>query len=157
MGFRDLTPEETHIVLASERIVRLAFQAGGEVFVVPVFYVWKDNALNGFTTPGRKTRMAGENPHVGFQIDSTVETGPWEWASVSGNGAFEIIDDPAEAMSFAVDLGDRLADAPAWAQQELESRFQRLGRIAWRLRPQTLHGRAHGPGEGHDEPSPAVP
>jgi nitroimidazol reductase NimA-like FMN-containing flavoprotein (pyridoxamine 5'-phosphate oxidase superfamily) len=151
MGFRDLTGDEIGTVLTSERIVRLAFTANGKLFVVPVFYVWKDGALHGFTTPGRKTRMAESKPQVGFQVDSTVNTGPWEWASVSGQGAFEVITDPAEAMAFAPVLGEKLADAPPWAQQALNERFERMGRLAWRLRPVEMHGRAHGPGESELE------
>ncbi len=147
MGFRDLSSDEIDLVLASERIVRLSFAADGDVFVVPVFYVWKAGGLHGFTTPGRKTTMAAANPLAGFQVDSTVHTGPWEWASVGGQGAFEVLEDPAEAVGFAMELGEKLADAPPWAQRALNDRFETLGRLAWRLRPTTLHGRAHGPEE----------
>jgi nitroimidazol reductase NimA-like FMN-containing flavoprotein (pyridoxamine 5'-phosphate oxidase superfamily) len=142
MGFRDLTPEETDTVLQKERVIRLSLSADGETFVVPVFYVWKAGALCGLTTPGRKTRLAAANPRCAFQVDST---GPWEWASVSGEGEIALIDDPAEQMAFIPQMGERLADAPAWAQELLQQRFATLGRIGWRLRPTAMSGRAHGP------------
>jgi uncharacterized protein len=145
MGFRDLTPEETDTVLQKERVIRLSLSADGETFVVPVFYVWKAGALCGLTTPGRKTRLAAANPRCAFQVDSTVNTGPWEWASVSGEGEIALIDDPAEQMAFIPQMGERLADAPAWAQELLQQRFATLGRIGWRLRPTAMSGRAHGP------------
>lgn len=145
MGFRDLDPAETEHVLARERVVRLAFHADGEHYLVPVFFTWHEGALCGFTTPGRKTEMAARQPRVAFQVDSTVTTGPWEWASVTGEGDFEMLDDPLEAMTFAPALQQKLADAPDWASQALEERFERLGRVPWRLRPRTMSGRAHGP------------
>ncbi|MDZ7729600.1 MAG: hypothetical protein U5Q44_16160 [Dehalococcoidia bacterium] len=55
MGFRDLDPAETEHVLDRERVVRLAFHADGEHYLVPVFFTWHEGALSGFTTPGRKT------------------------------------------------------------------------------------------------------
>lgn len=145
MGFRELTAEELDLVLAKERVVRIAFSAGGEQFVVPVFYVWYEGALCGLTTPGRKTAMAAANPNVAFQVDSTVVTGPWEWASVAGQGVFEHVEDPWEYGGFAATLQARLADAPAWAAGMLESRFAELGTYAWRIVPRDLHGRALGP------------
>lgn len=146
MGFREFNREEIEQVLAAERVVRLGFAAEGEVYVVPVFFTWFEGALCGLTTPGRKTRMAALNPAAAFQIDSSATSGPWQWSSVTGDGRFETVPEPAEFGPFAGQLRRQLADAPAWAQQELEQRFARLGMVAWRLRPQRLSGRAHEPG-----------
>ena len=96
MGFADLTPDQVDLVLEKERIVRIAFHAGDEHFLVPVFYTWFEGALCGLTTPGRKTRLGEANPAVAFQVDSLVVTGPWEWASVSGQGRWEHVADPLE-------------------------------------------------------------
>jgi nitroimidazol reductase NimA-like FMN-containing flavoprotein (pyridoxamine 5'-phosphate oxidase superfamily) len=145
MGFRDLTAEEIDLVLEKERIIRIAFAADGEQFVVPVFYTWYEGAFCGLTTPGRKTAMAERNANVGFQVDSTVMTGPWEWASVVGQGTFEQVIDPWEYGAFAAILQARLADAPPWAGKMLQARFEALGVYAWRIRPSVLQGRAHGP------------
>lgn len=145
MGFRDLSTEEINLVLEKERIIRIAFAADGEQFVVPVFYTWHESALCGLTTPGRKTAMAARNARVGFQVDSTVMTGPWEWASVVGEGTFEHVADPGEYGAFAGALEGKLADAPRWAATVLQARFEALGVYAWRIRPSGLHGRAHGP------------
>jgi nitroimidazol reductase NimA-like FMN-containing flavoprotein (pyridoxamine 5'-phosphate oxidase superfamily) len=145
MGFRELTTEEIDLVLEKERIIRIAFAADGEQFVVPVFYTWHEGALCGLTTPGRKTAMAARNEAVGFQIDSTVMTGPWEWASVVGQGTFEQVADPKEFGPFAATLQAKLADAPPWAGKMLQERFDELGIYAWRIRPSVMYGRAHGP------------
>ena len=145
MGFQDLTPQEIELVLEKERVIRIAFNADGEQFLVPVFYVWHENTLCGLTTPGRKTRLGEANPEVSFQVDSTFVTGPWEWASVSGQGTFSRVAEPAAFGPFAASLGAKLADAPAWASQMLQDRFARLGMYAWRITPKELSGRAHGP------------
>jgi len=144
MAYWGLDAEEVDLVLEKERIVRIAFSADGEAYVAPVFFVWHAGALCGLTTPGRKTKMAARNPVVGFQVDSTVTTGPWEWASVSGQGVFEEVADPLEYGLFAAKLYGRMADAPGWAGQMLQARFDELGMYAWRIVPGVMAGRAHG-------------
>lgn len=146
MGFQDLTPQEIELVLAKERVIRIAFSYDGEQFLVPVFFVFHEGALCGLTTPGRKTRLGAANATVAFQIDSTFVTGPWEWASVSGQGTFERIP-PAEMTPVAAKLQMALGDAPDWAAKMLQERFVRLGIYAWRIRISEVSGRAHGPDE----------
>jgi hypothetical protein len=87
--------------------------------------------------------MAAANPQVGFQIDSSASTGPWEWSSVSGHGQWEVVSSPAEFGPFAMALREKLADSPAWAAQLLQERFAKLGMVAFRIRPTRLNGRAH--------------
>ena len=145
MGFQDLTPQEIELVLSKERVIRIAFSADGEQFLVPVFFVYHEGALCGLTTPGRKTRLGEANPEVAFQVDSTFETGPWEWASVSGQGEFSRVPNPADFGPFAAALQAKLTDAPKWAADMLQERFARLGLYAWRIQPSVISGRAHGP------------
>ena len=145
MGFQDLTPQEIELVLEKERVIRIAFEAKGERFLVPVFYVFQEGALCGLTTPGRKTRLGEANPAVSFQVDSTFVTGPWEWASVSGSGTFSHVVDPKEFGPFAAELQAKLTDAPEWAANMLQERFARLGIYAWRIAISEVSGRAHGP------------
>lgn len=147
MGFQDLSLDEIQLVLSKERVIRVAFAANGEQFLVPMFYVLYEGALCGLTTPGRKTRLAEANPEVAFQVDSTFVTGPWEWASVSGQGTFSHVAQPAAFGHFAAKLQANLSDAPEWAAQMLQDRFARLGTHAWRIDPKELSGRAHGPDE----------
>jgi nitroimidazol reductase NimA-like FMN-containing flavoprotein (pyridoxamine 5'-phosphate oxidase superfamily) len=143
MGFREFSKVEIEACLERERVIRIAFSANGETFLVPVFYVWHEGALCGLTTPGRKTRLAEANPNVAFQIDSSSETGPWEWSSVSGEGAWETVPSPAEFGPFAARLRDKLSDSPEWAALALQERFAKLGMVPWRIRPTRISGRAH--------------
>ncbi|MGE3073466.1 MAG: pyridoxamine 5'-phosphate oxidase family protein [Dehalococcoidia bacterium] len=145
MGFQDLNPQEIELVLDKERVIRIAFSADGEQFLVPVFFVFHDGDLCGLTTPGRKTRLGEANPQVSFQVDSTYVTGPWEWASVSGQGSFSRVVDPKEFGPFAAMLSEKLTDSPEWAAKMLQDRFARLGIYAWRIKIAEISGRAHGP------------
>lgn len=147
MGTRPLTPAEVELVLAKERVVRVAFFGADGHFLVPMFYAWADGALCGLTTPGRKVEMGRANGRVAFQVDSTATTGPWEWASVSGHGQWVEVADPLEFGEFAAAFYRRLADAPAWAVAALEERFGQRGVVGWRIIPEALSGRAHGPEE----------
>lgn len=144
MTYRELSSDEVELVLEKERVVRISFSADGDSYVVPVFFAWHEGALCGLTTPGRKTRMGERNPVVGFQVDSTVTTGPWEWASVVGQGMFEQVPDPMESGLFAAKLWARMGDAPDWAGAMLRARFDELGIYPWRIIPATMLGRAHG-------------
>jgi uncharacterized protein len=143
MGFRDFDDDQIHACLERERVIRIAFSHDGELYLVPVFYTWHEGALCGLTTPGRKTRLGAANPNVAFQIDSTAETGPWAWSSVTGQGTWEEVPNPVEFGPFALRLRDKLADSPEWAAQLLQERFAKFGMIAWRIRPTSMSGRAH--------------
>lgn len=145
MGFRDFGQDEIEATLGRERVVRLAFFAGDERYIVPVFYVWHEGALYGLTTPGRKTQLAERDGRIAFQVDSSATTGPWEWTSVTGEGRFEVVTSDAEVAAFAAKLQAKLADAPAWAQRALFERFAKLGRVPFRIVPERMSGRAHEP------------
>jgi uncharacterized protein len=146
MGFREFNQQEIEAVLEAERVVRLGLSANGALYVVPVFFVWHGGAVCGLTTPGRKTEMAAANPSVAFQVDSTAATGHFTWASVSGEGAWEVVADPAEFGPFARAMREKLADAPEWASRELNARFAEKGMVPFRIRPTSLRGRSHGEG-----------
>ena len=94
MGFRDFDDDQIHACLERERVIRIAFSHDGELYLVPVFYTWHEGALCGLTTPGRKTRLGAANPNVAFQVDSTADTGPWAWSSVTGQGTWEEVPNP---------------------------------------------------------------
>lgn len=145
MGFKDLDQNGIEAVLQSQRVIRVAFDDGAERYILPLFFLWHEKALYGLTTPGRKTRMAEKSGRVGFQIDTSTETGPFEWQSVTGEGTWEAVKDESE-MAFVPLLQAKLADSPPWARELLMQRFETLGRVAWRIRPATIGGRAHFPG-----------
>jgi nitroimidazol reductase NimA-like FMN-containing flavoprotein (pyridoxamine 5'-phosphate oxidase superfamily) len=143
----ELTPAELQAVLANQRIIRVAFAAGDERYLVPMFYAWHDGALLGITTPGRKTALAATSSTVSFQIDTVPETGPWGWSSITGAGRFEAFSLPGAVPDHMARVQARLVDAPAWVQADLGERFARLGIVPWRIRPSVMTGLRHAPPE----------
>ena len=61
---------------------------------------------------------------------------------MTGEGSWEILTDERD-LAFAPHLQARLTDAPPWAVKLLAQRFQTLGRLAWRITPLRMSGRAH--------------
>ena len=126
--------------LNSQRIMRVAFDADGERYLVPLGYVWFEGCLCAATTEGRKTRMAEANPRVSFQVDNACETGPLGWTSVSGEAVFELIGDPDEARRVKPALFGRFADMPARAREEFAAKSSSGGLRFIRLRPVVMTG-----------------
>ena len=145
MVFKDLNRNELDEVLNEERVVRVGFEANGERYLVPLGFISYQGALYAMTTYGRKTRMAGINPKVSFQIDTSSRTGPFNWHSVSGEGIFEIVTDPTEIGTVAPLLVSRFPDMPDWMQAEYGER-QANGEVVFiRIRPSRMIGRKSEP------------
>jgi len=142
MALRELSKREIKELLSEQRIVRVAFDALGERYLVPLGYVWFEGSLCAVTTHGRKTRMARDNPQVSFQVDDSVEKGLFGWKSVSGEGTFEFVTDPAEIDRISPVLFGRFPDIPEWARREYADK-QASGELVWiRIQPTRVTGRA---------------
>lgn len=133
-----MSADEIDAFLASERIVRVGFDAADERYLIPLGYVWLEGALCCLTTPGRKTRMAALNPRVSFQVDDSCRGGPFEWKSVSGEATFEVVEDALAAARLLPALYAKFPDTPLWARQEFAVR----NLVVARIRPTALTGRA---------------
>ncbi len=138
-------------VLASSQVVRIAFQDDAATYLIPLGYVWVDGALYGATDPGRKTRLAEANPAVGFQVDTSAETGLFAWESVTGTGRFEIVGDGEEQQRALVALQQSIAGAPDWWWAEQAARMAAGELLVWRLRPDKMTGARYAPSTRSDE------
>jgi len=127
-------------VLASENVVRVAFQDGEGTYLIPLGYAWRASALYGVTEPGRKTRLAATLPRVAFQVDTAVRTGLFEWESVTGSGCFELVEDEDEKRRALEAVLALAADAPAWWRDEQGSRMASGQLLVWRIRPDQMTG-----------------
>ena len=145
MAFKELTAAEIDRVLADERVMRVAFEAGGERYLVPLGFVHHRGALYAMTTHGRKTRMAAANPRVSFQTDTSSRTGLFSWHSVSGEGSFEIVTDPAEVDAVSALLAARFDDMPDWMVDEYAEHLRHGRAVFVRIRPSALAGRRSEP------------
>ena len=139
---------EMEAFLARRRVMRVCFEAAGERHLVPLAYVWRDGALCGAMTLGRKTRLADADPRVAFQVDDTAEAGLWEWTSVSGEGRIEWVDDLGEARRIAELQAERWGNMPEWLREELEAEASAGRTRCFRLRPDRMTGVRSRPGGG---------
>ncbi len=135
-----MTPVEMSELLASQRVVRIAFDANDERYLIPLGYVWQENALYSMTQRGRKTRMAAVNPRVSFQIDDSSDTRLFTYKSITGEGIFEIVTDAGEIERIMPALASRFADTPDWAQAESTTLWASGELVFVRLRPQVMNG-----------------
>jgi nitroimidazol reductase NimA-like FMN-containing flavoprotein (pyridoxamine 5'-phosphate oxidase superfamily) len=145
MDLTALTPAQIDAFLPTQRILRLAMDANGERYLVPLGYVWLDGALWCVTLRGRKTRLLEMNPRVAFQIDDSATRDDFDWTSVSGEGEVEFVTDAASISRASQAWFERFSDMPGWAAKQYEAR-QRGGELVWlRIRPARLSGREGAP------------
>ena len=64
---------------------RLGCHAQGETYIVPINYVYRDNAIYGHSGEGKKINMLRSNPKVCFQVDEIVDTFKWNSVILWGN------------------------------------------------------------------------
>ncbi|MGN6179890.1 MAG: pyridoxamine 5'-phosphate oxidase family protein [Mucilaginibacter sp.] len=87
--------EQEIIALLSKQITGyLACSLQGESYLVPVNYVYKNNAIYAHSGPGKKIDIMRQNPKVCFTI-AEIES-IFRWKSVICQGAFEEIINPEE-------------------------------------------------------------
>ena len=109
---REITDKEAIAAfLSAEQILRVAFYDNGDIYIVPVNYGYcEENGCIRFyfhgAKAGRKYTLAGQTPHVGFEIDGRYALIPAEkgcghsakYQSVIGNGTLQIVTDPEERL-----------------------------------------------------------
>jgi nitroimidazol reductase NimA-like FMN-containing flavoprotein (pyridoxamine 5'-phosphate oxidase superfamily) len=131
---------EIERVLTEQRTVYVGFAAGEERYLIPIGYVWLDGCLCGFTSRGRKTRLAQADPRVSFQVDTSATTGHFSWSSVTGAGTFEVIEERADIEKLFPLMASRVADAPDWLNDYVTKLFAAGQMVAWRIRPSSITG-----------------
>jgi nitroimidazol reductase NimA-like FMN-containing flavoprotein (pyridoxamine 5'-phosphate oxidase superfamily) len=129
MRHETLTDAEIAEFLTSQRVVRVAFYADGELYLVPLGYVWYDSCLCCGTSEGHKTAIAARSPRVAFQVDNSCVSGLLHWTSVTGEGLFE----PDDSLALKAALFLRFADVP---REEISGPLR-----FFRIRPLHMSGR----------------
>ncbi|WP_316819198.1 pyridoxamine 5'-phosphate oxidase family protein [Pedobacter nyackensis] len=83
----DLNKREIIDLLEQQVIGRLGCHFEGETYVVPVNYIYRNNAIYAHTGKGKKLDMMRNNPRVCFQVDEILDT--FRWKSVIVWGTFQ--------------------------------------------------------------------
>jgi nitroimidazol reductase NimA-like FMN-containing flavoprotein (pyridoxamine 5'-phosphate oxidase superfamily) len=87
---------ETQIenLLKQQVIGRIACYANGDIYIVPINYVYHDGYVYGHSAGGKKIRMMRENPEVCFEVEDIYNV--FRWQSVIAKGVYEEITDIEE-------------------------------------------------------------
>ena len=126
----ELSQEECIRVLSENSLGRLASQADGEVYLIPLGFAWDGQRPVFETSMGKKIEMMRSNPRVCFQTDQIVSA--TEWKSVIVFGTF-------------TELGD--AEKPAAARlliDKISSDLDEEGRSPRDVTPDKVGGRYEG-------------
>ena len=92
----ELPAREIERLLETELVARIGCHVGGRTYVVPVSYVYFDDALIGHCATGLKLDMLRKNPQVCIEVDQIDDL--TNWRSVIAWGWFEELDgDEAES------------------------------------------------------------
>ena len=131
---------ESERLLQQCELIRVSFREGDVAYLIPLGCIWADGALYGATEAGRKTELASLDSRVTFQTDTALETGLFEWESVMGHGAFEIVADAGEKAAAVARLLGFVARAPGWWKVEQGPKLASGQLLIWRIRPDSITG-----------------
>ena len=107
---KELSREESQKLLSEQCVARLGcVLEGGEPYIVPVNYLFKDGFIFIHSLPGLKVEALRANPKACIQVDDTKSF--FEWRSAIAFGDFEEITDAAGREEFL---------------REMKARFQKL-------------------------------
>jgi len=136
-----LSDSEIAATLRRARLVRVAFVADVP-YVITFGFTYLDGCLVGATSPGRKTELAARDSRVGFQVDTTLEDGLYEWQSVRGEGRISFSDPEDDVMTA---LRTAFSEPPDWFVADRMAEAADGRARTFRIRPDTLSGRrSHG-------------
>lgn len=125
----ELSQEEIFRVLSENALGRLACQADGEVYVIPLGFAWDGKRLIFQASLGKKIEMMRSNPKVCFQTDQIVSAS--EWKSIVVYGTYAELTDAEKPQA-----GRLLID-------KISSRVDGEGRSPRDVTPDKLKGRYH--------------
>lgn len=87
MVIQEMTRGECLDVLARTRVGRLACAHENQPYVVPIYFVYEEPYLYGFTTPGQKVEWMRSNAQVCVELDEVDDSD--QWTSVVVFGRYE--------------------------------------------------------------------
>jgi nitroimidazol reductase NimA-like FMN-containing flavoprotein (pyridoxamine 5'-phosphate oxidase superfamily) len=148
MSQREMSAGEVLEFLAGRRVGRFAFHAVGRAYLIPLGYVLQGEVLCVATSAGEKTRLAAQQPRVAFQVDDAHES-LVGWRSVTGEGVWEVVAEPAEREAILELLLQRFPELAAWGRGEARTKAAGGALVLARVRPLWSSGREFaGPDHG---------
>ncbi len=107
--FGSLNERQMEEVLQSQYYGHLACSSEGEIYLVPITYVYDGGTIVSYTHEGKKIDMLRKKAVLCVQVERF--TGTHEWQSVICWGDFEEISDAGEKQEAALRIADKFAEA----------------------------------------------
>ncbi len=107
----DLSEQEMNSLLENQLVGRIGCHTDGEIFVVPITYVYKDGYIYGHSREGKKIHMMRKNPRVCFEVDEMESISHWKSVMIWGEYE-EMESEKDKADAFKI-LSDRLNNMEA--------------------------------------------
>lgn len=123
-----LTATEIDALLLSQMLGHLGCNANGEQYVLPLFYIYYEDALYGHTYEGKKSEILKQNKQVCFQVEELVKNG---WKSAMVWGMYDQIQGKEATQAINVML-ERLNALPEDKKQHFFPFYQTDGSFAFR-------------------------
>lgn len=122
MLIEEMTQSDCLKMLARTRLGRLACTKDNQPYIVPIYFVYEDPYLYGFTTPGQKVKWMRSNPLVCVELDEVDDSE--RWTSIIIFGKYQ-----------------ELTDTPAGELERLQAcePFRRTARPRWTGSQERLH------------------
>jgi nitroimidazol reductase NimA-like FMN-containing flavoprotein (pyridoxamine 5'-phosphate oxidase superfamily) len=98
---QELTRDEIDAFLDEQRIGRLGTRDDESIYVVPLMFARRDDALYVVTVDGRKTRAARAHDSVCFEVDD-YDSATGSWTSVIVWGRYEELHEGAQTEALRI-------------------------------------------------------
>ena len=144
MVIQEMRRDDCLHVLARTRLGRLACARENQPYIVPIYFVYQEPFLYGFTTAGQKVDWMRSNPLVCVELDEVGDSD--EWTSVVIFGRYEELPETSEGeqeRERAHDLLQRHARwwEPGCACRTQHDRLRPLTPVFYRIRIGQITGR----------------
>jgi uncharacterized protein len=92
MFIQEMSERECFNALIGARLGRLACAHDNQPYVTPIYFVYQEPYLYGFTTPGQKVQWMRSNPLVCVELDEVKNRD--QWTSILIFGRYEELPEP---------------------------------------------------------------
>jgi uncharacterized protein len=125
MLVRDLNEEECRELLAKLGFGRLGCANDNQPYVVPIYFVYEENSLFGFSTAGQKIEWMRGNPLVCIEADEVFSQD--NWSSVLVIGRYEEMPDTPKYAKLRAHAHSLLEARTLWWRLAIASSQTREG------------------------------
>jgi nitroimidazol reductase NimA-like FMN-containing flavoprotein (pyridoxamine 5'-phosphate oxidase superfamily) len=144
MVIQEMGQDDCFHVLARTRLGRLACAHENQPYIVPIYFVYHEPFLYGFTTPGQKVDWLRSNPLVCVEFDEVGDSD--EWTSVVIFGRYEELPETSECVQERARAHDLLQRHARWWEPGCACRTQHdrqrpLTPVFYRIRIVQITGR----------------